>query len=155
MHAAVGDRRLWDAQMETFAERHRVVRCDLRGYGEAPLPAGPFSYVDDMCALFDHCGIEGAAVVGNSFGGKVALELTLRHPERVSALVLVGSALDGQEPSPDLAAFGDEEDALLEAGRIDEAVELNLRTWLGTVDPATRERVGAMQRRAFELLLEA
>jgi 3-oxoadipate enol-lactonase len=148
--------------MDAFAERHRVVRYDLRGFGESPLPGGPFSYVADLRALLDELEIEQAAVVGNSLGGKVALELALTHPERVSALVLVGAALGGAHRSAELEAFGEAEDALLETGDLDEAVELNLRTWLdgprrerSPVDVETRRWVGAMQRRAFEVLLRA
>jgi 3-oxoadipate enol-lactonase len=100
--------------------------------------------------------------VGNSFGGKVALDLTLAYPERVRALVLVASALRGWEGSADLEAFDEEEEALLDAGKIDEAVELNLRTWLdgygrksAHVPPEVRERLADMQRRSFRVVLEA
>ncbi|MGH3014375.1 MAG: alpha/beta fold hydrolase [Gaiellaceae bacterium] len=162
LHAAVGDRRLWDGQVGALAERHLVVRYDLRGYGESPLPGGPFSYVDDLAALLDHLGIERAAVVGNSFGGKIALEFALEHPGRTRALVLVASALGGHEPSAELEAFDEAEDALLDAGKLDEAVELNLRTWLdgpgrdaAPVLPAARELVAQGQRRAFETMLAA
>lgn len=156
LHAAVGDRRLWDKQMAPLAARYRVVRYDARGFGDSPLPGGPFSVVRDLCALLDDLGIERAALVGNSLGGKTALETALTHPDRVSALVLVASPVGGTEPSAEVETFGEEEDALLEAGRLDEAVELNLRVWLAEgIDPAVRERVGAMQRRAFEVLLAA
>jgi 3-oxoadipate enol-lactonase len=156
VHAAVGDRGLWDAQFDVFAERFRVVRYDLRGFGDSPLPGGPFSYVADLSALLDHLGIERAALVGNSLGGRVALDLALAQPERVSALVLVAGALGGRAPSPELEALDAEEDALLEAGRIDDAVELNLRTWLSDgLEPALRTRVAAMARRAFTTLLAA
>ena len=155
LHSAVGDRRQWDAQVEPVAERYRVVRPDLRGFGGTPLPAGPFSHVDDQCAFFAHLGIERAALVGNSLGGRVALELTVGHPEVVVALVLVGSALGGQEPSVEVAAYDAEEDTLLDAGKLEEAVELNLRMWVGDVDPERRERIAAMQRRSLGVLVAA
>ncbi len=107
--------------------------------------------MDDVRALLDHLEIERAALVGNSLGGRVALELTVAHPQRVAALVLVGSALGGREPSPEVAAYDAEEEALLDAGKLDEAVELNLRMWVGDVDPARRERIAAMQRRSLEV----
>jgi 3-oxoadipate enol-lactonase len=155
LHSALGDRRLWDDQVEAFAPRYRVVRPDLRGFGETPLPGGPFSWVDDVRVLLDHLEIGQAALVVNSLGGRVALELTVAQPQSVSALVLVGSALGGREPTPEVAAYDAEEEELLDAGKLDEAVELNLRMWVGDVDPARRERVAAMQRRAFEIVVPA
>jgi 3-oxoadipate enol-lactonase len=162
LHAGVGDRRLWDGQVEPFAERFLVVRPDLRGFGESPLPGGPFSYVEDVRALLDHLGLERVAVVGNSFGGQVALDFALAHSERVRALVLVAPALTGWEGSPDSDAFDEEEDALLDAGKIDEAVDLNLRTWLDgdgrdvpPISAELRDRVAAMQRQAFVTIVAA
>jgi 3-oxoadipate enol-lactonase len=155
LHAALGGRSLWDAQWESLIQRHQVVRYDARGYGDSPLPGGPFSYVDDLWAFLDHLEIEAAALVGNSLGGKTALDAALIHAERVSALVLVDSALGGHETS-ELDAYNEEEDALLDAGRVDEAVELNLRVWLGSdVDPVARKHVQEEQRRAFETILAA
>jgi 3-oxoadipate enol-lactonase len=155
LHAALGGRSLWDAQWNSFAHRHHVVRYDARGYGDSPLPGGPFSYVDDLCAFLDHREIESAALVGNSLGGKTALDAALLHPERVSALVLVDSGLGGHETSQ-LDAYNEEEDALLDAGRVDEAVELNLRVWLGSdVDPVARKHVQEELHRAFEAILAA
>jgi 3-oxoadipate enol-lactonase len=162
VHAGVGDRRLWDGQMDAFAVAHRVVRLDLRGFGESSLPGGPFSYVEDLRVLLDHLGIERAAVVGNSFGGRVALDLALAHPARTTALVLVASALSGHEGSAFLDGFDEEEEALLDDGKLDEAVELNLRTWLdgpereaAPVAPEVRARIAEMQRSSFETLVRA
>jgi pimeloyl-ACP methyl ester carboxylesterase len=162
LHSSLGDRRLWDGQVDALAAQFRVVRYDARGFGDSPLPGGSFSLADDLRALLDHLGLERAVIVGNSMGGKVALEFTLIHPERVTALVLVGTALGGHEDSPELERFDEQEEALLEAGRIDEAVELNLRLWLkgprretDAVDPAARTRVAEMQRHAFDVQVEA
>jgi pimeloyl-ACP methyl ester carboxylesterase len=155
LHAGIGDRRLWDQQVGPFSERHTVVRYDARGFGDSPLPGGPFSYVTDLCALLDHLGIERAAVVGNSLGARTALDFALEHARRVSALVLAGPAPLGPEESRELQDFGEREDALLDDGRIDEAVELNLDLWLASPEPELRRRVGEMQRRAFEVQVAA
>lgn len=161
LHAGVGDRRLWDRQRDALAERHLVVRYDLRGHGETPLPGGPFSHLDDLRTLLDHLDIERAALVGNSFGGKIALDFALERPERTAALVLVAAALGGHEASAELDALDDAEEALLDAGDVDGAVELNVRTWLdgpgrtAPVAPETRELVAAAQRRAFDVQLAA
>ena len=158
----MGDRGLWDGQVEALAESHLVVRPDLRGHGESPLPGGPYSYVEDLRALLDGLGLPETSLVGNSFGGRVALDFALAYPERVRALLLVAPALTGYEGSPALDALDEEEDALLDAGQFDEAVELNMRTWLdgesrgpAPVPSEVRERLAAMQRRAFETIVPA
>jgi 3-oxoadipate enol-lactonase len=162
VHAGVGDRRLWDGQMDAFSARHRVVRLDLRGFGESAIPGLPFSYVDDLRALLDHLEIERTSVVGNSFGGRVSLDFALEHPERTTSLVLVDSALSGWEGSAFFEEFDEEEETLLDSGQIDAAVELNLRTWLdgpereaAFVAPDVRARVAEMQRSSFETLVRA
>jgi 3-oxoadipate enol-lactonase len=118
--------------------------------------------VDDLAALLDHLEIESAALVGNSFGGRIALEFALDHPGRTKALVLVASALSGHEFSAEMDAFDEAEEALLDAGKLDEAVEMNLRTWLdgpgrnaAPVPTEARELVADGQRRAFETMLAA
>jgi pimeloyl-ACP methyl ester carboxylesterase len=86
----------------------------------------------------------------------VALEIASRWPDRIDALALLCTALRGLEPSPELAAFGDREDALLEAGDIAAATELNVASWLGpSADEATHDLVRTMQRNAFEVQLAA
>jgi 3-oxoadipate enol-lactonase len=76
--------------------------------------------------------------------------------------VLVDSALGGHESSAELEAFDEAEDRLLDAGKLDEAVELNLRTWLdgpdrsaAHVSPEVRALVATGQRRAFETMIAA
>lgn len=96
LHAFGCDRRLWDAQVAHFARRYRVVRYDARGYGKSDVPAGePYAHGEDLRALLDHLDIPDAALCGCSMGGQNAIELALRHPGRVRALVLVSFSLQG------------------------------------------------------------
>jgi len=156
IHAGVADRRMWDRLVGPLADTFRVVRADLRGFGETPLPPGPYSDADDLDALLDHLGIAHVAVVGSSLGGRVALELASTHPGRVSSLVLLNTAYRGLEPTPAAEAVGDEEERLLESGDVDGAVELAVRTWLGPdADDDARELVRVMQRNALDVQLAA
>jgi 3-oxoadipate enol-lactonase len=156
IHAGVADRRMWEPLVEALSHTFRVVRPDLRGFGETPLPPGPFSNADELDALLAHLGIAHAEVVGSSLGGRVALELATTHPGRVSSLVLLNTAYRGLEPTPALEAVGDEEERLLEAGDVDAAVELMVRTWLGPyAGDDARELVRVMQRHAYEVQLAA
>lgn len=153
LHSTLADRRMWDHQVRSLtAAGYRVIRCDLSGYGQSPAPTGPYNDAEDVRGLLDALGAERVDMVGASGGGLVATEVAARWPHRVARLVLIATAAAGHEPGPELAAFVVAEDELLEAGRIDEAVELNLRTWLQTdVPQPARELVWQMQRRAFEL----
>jgi pimeloyl-ACP methyl ester carboxylesterase len=108
--------------------------------------------------LLELHGFERSALVGVSMGGRVALEVALAAPERVRALVLVGAGLPGHDWSEPMQAAWQEEESNLQAGDIDAAVDVVLRTWvagpgrrLEDVDPAVRASVAEMQRRAFEL----
>ena len=152
LHAGVADSRMWEAQRKALESRYAVLAPDLRGFGERPHEPGPFSHTDDVLALLDQHGFESAALVGSSFGGRVALETASAAPARVSALVLLCAAAPLLPPTPDAEAFDEEEERLLEAGDHDGAVELNVRTWLGpSADESARALVREMQTRAFEL----
>jgi len=95
------DLRMWDPQWVTFAPRHRVIRYDMRGYGGASLPDGPYSHVDDLLALLDFLGANPAHLVGLSLGGRVALRIAAQHPEAVRSLTLADPAMDGHIWSAD------------------------------------------------------
>jgi len=155
LHSSVCDRRMWEPQWPALvAAGYRVVRCDFRGFGETPAPDGRYADHDDVLALLDALGIERAALVGSSHGGRIALQLAALAPERVSALALLCPGRPGHVPGKEVRAFGAQEDALLEVGDIAGAVDLNVRTWLGPeADDETRELVRLMQRRAFDVQL--
>ncbi|MFE2249939.1 alpha/beta fold hydrolase [Streptomyces lavendulae] len=157
LHSGVCDRRMWDPQWEALqAAGYRVVRADLRGFGETPAETGDYDPVADVWELLDSLGIERAALVGASYGGKLALAAAARHPERVTALALLASGLPGRAPSAELRAWGVREDALLEADDLEGAVALNVDTWLGPdATPGTRAAVADMQRHAFRVQLAA
>lgn len=160
LHAGVADRRMWEPQWEDLTAVHDVVRLDLRGFGESDRrPVGAWSTHGDVLATLDYLGVAAAHVVGCSFGAGVAVELALTRPELVASLLLVspGGALI-EERTPELAAFIEAEGDALDRGDLDAAVRANVDTWVvsprrshAEVDPAVRDLVGRMQRRAFEV----
>lgn len=156
LHSGVCDRRMWEVQVEALKDSYRMIRPDLRGFGETALPSEQFSFADDIIDLLDHLDVEQSAFVGSSLGGRVALEVAATHPERVVALLLLCPAFGGVEATPDAAAFAAEEDRLLSLGDVGAAVELNVATWLGPeASEECRGLVRAMQRHAFEVQLAA
>ncbi|OIQ86036.1 2-hydroxymuconate semialdehyde hydrolase [mine drainage metagenome] len=106
----------WRLAIPALAETCRVIAPDMAGFGFSERVAGAAYgldlWVDQLLGLLDGLGLETAHLVGNSFGGAIALALAARHPERVRRLVLMGSvgvsfpltpgldAVWGYQPSP-------------------------------------------------------
>ncbi|MCB1917982.1 MAG: alpha/beta fold hydrolase [Rhodocyclaceae bacterium] len=85
----------WRLVMPALARQARVIAPDMAGFGFSERPDGYTYSMDNWVAqaigLLDALDIERADLVGNSFGGALALALAIRHPERVRRLVLMGS----------------------------------------------------------------
>ena len=158
LHAGVADSRMWRRQIDDLSIDHTVVAPDLRGFGESALPAESYSDAGDLIDLLDALGIDRVDLIGASHGGRVALQFTALAPERVRRSLLLDPApvTDEVARTPDLLAFGAREDALLEAGDLLGATELNVSTWLG---PEADEDAWAVVRdgqlKAFRVQLAA
>ena len=155
LHAGIADRRMGSEHLDPLAQaKLRVVALDLPGFGEAPPAAGEDAPWNDVIATLEELEIERATLVGNSFGGAVALRVAAVAPRRVEGMVLVSAAVPGVEPSAALrSAWGAEEDAL-ESGDLEGATQAVLEHWLPPDAPdEVRARIEEMQRRAFELQL--
>ena len=77
-----------------LAESYQVVAFDNRGVGRTDKPDSPYSIemmAEDTVGLLDVLGIKKVHLLGISMGGRIALALTLRHPERVKTLMLVST----------------------------------------------------------------
>jgi 3-oxoadipate enol-lactonase len=158
LHAGICDSRMWDPQWDEFARDHRVVRCDMRGFGQTPLTAERFSHPGDVIELLDALSLGPATLVGASMGGGVALQIAVARPDLVSSLVLVDSGVRGHDWSKAVTQAWEQEETAFESGDLDAAVEVTLRIWVDgpersadDVDPKLRAKVGEMQRRIYEL----
>ncbi|WP_423458095.1 alpha/beta fold hydrolase [Ottowia sp. VDI28] len=85
----------WRGVIPVLAQRARVVAPDMLGFGYTSCPPGmPLNvdaWVKQLTDLLDALDLPKVSVVGNSFGGAIALALAHRHPERVKRLVLMGA----------------------------------------------------------------
>ena len=148
LHAGIADHRMWAAQVGALeAVGHRVVTPDLPGFGDNALTPPTVDYVEFAAGLLD--GV--AAVVGCSFGGRLALELAAAKPELVTKLVLVAPGLASTEWSEQAQAGFAEEEALIERGDLTGAAEQQARMWLAADAPAdVRELTVAMTVRSYD-----
>jgi pimeloyl-ACP methyl ester carboxylesterase len=153
IHAAVNDRRGWHHVVERLAPHHRCLAYDMRGFGETRYKREDgWSPVADAVAVLDAAGVKQAAVVASSMGGQVAIDLTLTHPDRVTGLVLIGTAIRGA-PYPELVEGPTAEltakiESAFAAGNFDEVNRLEAWMWLD--GPAAEEgRVGGRVRELF------
>lgn len=98
----------WRLVMPALAKTRRVIAPDMLGFGFTERPAGARytleAWVRQALDLLDALDIDRADLVGNSFGGALALALAIRHPERVRRLVLMGSVGVPFEITPALDA---------------------------------------------------
>jgi 3-oxoadipate enol-lactonase len=154
LHAGIADRRMWDEHLEPLAAvGHRVVAVDLPGFGEAAAGPRPVAHWEDVVETMDALGIERASIVGNSFGGAVALRVAALHPERVSSFLLFSApTVPEPDPSPELLAVWEAEEEALEAGDVERAVAATVSAWVRADAPdEVRHRIATMQRRNYEL----
>jgi 3-oxoadipate enol-lactonase len=159
LHGGLVDRRLWDDQFDVFAQHYKVMRFDMRGFGDSGLlktDTKPYSQRQDLYALLQFLGIEKTYLIGLSMGGGLAVDFTLEHPEVVDALITVGAGLSGFENEDSSNALWVEADEAFKQRDIARAVEITLRIWTDGpsrspegVDPGVRERVRVMSTRNF------
>jgi pimeloyl-ACP methyl ester carboxylesterase len=98
LHGLGASKITWLPLLAPLAERHRVIVPDLPGHGESDKPRREYTprfYAGVVRHLMDAVGVERAGVIGNSLGGRIALELALRSPGRVAGLALLDPSVPG------------------------------------------------------------
>jgi 3-oxoadipate enol-lactonase len=148
LHAGIADRRMWAPQVAALESAgHAVTTPDLPGFGDEPLEPGTIDYVAVAAEQLDGPG----AVVGSSFGGRIALELALARAELVERLVLIGAGLGNWDWSEAAQAGLADEEALLERGDLAGAARQQAEMWLAPRAAAdVRELTEAMTIRSYE-----
>ncbi|MFV0461089.1 MAG: alpha/beta fold hydrolase [Actinomycetales bacterium] len=98
----------WRTVLPALSQRFRVIAPDILGFGYTERPPGtvygPQAWLDHLLGVLDGLGLERVSLVGNSFGGSLALSLATTAPERVDRLVLMGSVGVPFEITPGLDA---------------------------------------------------
>lgn len=149
VHAGIANNAMWDDQFDFFAQKYKVLRYDMRGFGQSPPVADDYQRHQDIRALLDFLGIDHAYLMGCSMGGGACMNFALEYPDRADALIMVGSApggfsYDEWSPSP----LDEETEAAHEKGDLERANELEMRIFVDgkgrtpdQVNPALRQKV--------------
>ena len=127
LHGGLGDSGLWEPVVPFLAERFRTIRTDLRFFGRSTGPAVPWSWQEDVVGVLDELGIERAALVGLSLGGRIALDVALAHPDRLWAVVAPGLA--GHDGAPYTEEQGARYDAAEAEGDLEAAMAVDFEVW--------------------------
>jgi pimeloyl-ACP methyl ester carboxylesterase len=164
VHSAIVNRRSWDPVVPLFTTAgHRVIRYDMRGFGDSTSEKVEFVAHQDLLAVLDFFDVRHVAVGGNSMGAHFAIDAVLAAPDRFTALLWVGGGINGfdADPLPSEDELFEAEGAAEEAGDWDLAAELDTRIWVDgwkdgvnqpatRVDPAVREQIKAWDRELLE-----
>jgi 3-oxoadipate enol-lactonase len=130
LHQGVVDSRIWDRFTPLVRDRLRTIRYDQRGFGRSPMWDGPYSPIENLVSVLDAVGVDQAALIAPSRGGAIAIATALERTERVSALVLTGSAVSGRlleiEGTPEQEARWEAAEA---AGDVNKLAELDIEIW--------------------------
>jgi pimeloyl-ACP methyl ester carboxylesterase len=108
LHGTASSLHTWDGWARRMSPTMRVVRLDLPGFGlTGPHPSGDYSgtaTVDFLERFVDAAGMKRFAIAGSSLGGYYAWRFALRHPDRVTRLILIGSVGYPVQPGTSEAA---------------------------------------------------
>jgi pimeloyl-ACP methyl ester carboxylesterase len=149
VHAGIANKSQWDDQFDFFAQKYKVVRYDMRGYGQSLPVADDYQRHEDIRALMDFLNIDHAYLMGCSMGGGACMNFALEYPNRADALIMVGSApvgfsYDEWSPSP----LDEEMDAAYQKDDLEHVNEVAMKIFVdGTgrtpdqVNPALRKKV--------------
>jgi pimeloyl-ACP methyl ester carboxylesterase len=156
IHAGFVDHRMWNDQFEVFARQYRVVRYDMRGFGQSEKPVGSFSHRQDLYELLEFLTLKEAHMLGCSVGGGVVIDFALEHPEMTKSLVLVSSAVSGYQIQGDMPKPLKDLSAALKEKDLQRAADLAVQIWIDgprrtpeQVDIQVRERTHEMSLTAL------
>lgn len=156
IHAGIADCRMWNEQFKVFSQTYRVIRYDTRGFGKSKTEDVEFSNRQDLFDLLAHLDVEKAYILGASRAGGIALDFTLDHPEKVDALILVGSGLGGashKPPDHEQRMFNEMQEAWNQKDFV-RLAGLELKMWVdGPGQPETRVAF-ALRERVRDMILD-
>jgi 2-succinyl-6-hydroxy-2,4-cyclohexadiene-1-carboxylate synthase len=128
IHGYTGSSQDWGNQIPVLSPKYTVVALDLRGHGKSAAPSGKEDYsikifAEDVFGLLKILNIKRCCLIGHSLGGFTALEFAIKHPDMLSALVLVSTSSGKLVRHPGFAELRQKLDKLARSQDLETAFE--------------------------------
>jgi pimeloyl-ACP methyl ester carboxylesterase len=133
LHAGVTDSRSWTTMFDLLEGMPTLVAYDRRGYGASPLPDAEYNSLDDLVQVLTQVAPAGAWLLGNSIGGRLALDLAVSRPDLVAGLILLSPGVSGapeQEFDETSAQLFEVDVKAFEAGDLEQVAAIEAKLWL-------------------------
>lgn len=150
-HCLAGNMEIWDHQIMALENKYRVLRYDIRGHGGSSAPDEPYTMemlAIDVIELLDQLAIETVHFMGISMGGMIGQTFALKHPERLSSLILCDTTC--MMPESMQPIWEDRITAAREKG-MSSAVDETLERWFS---PHFRQKHPETIRKIREIVLK-
>jgi 3-oxoadipate enol-lactonase len=156
VHAGIANKSMWDEQFDFFAQKYKVVRYDMRGYGQSLPLAEDYQRHEDIRALLDFLRIDHAYLMGCSMGGGACMNFALDYPNRADALIMVGSgpggfSYDDWSPSP----LDEEMEAAYEKGDLEQVAEVAMKIFVDGTGRSPNQVNPAMRKKVYDMYMIA
>ncbi len=142
-HGFLMDSDMFDAQVRSLRNRHRVITWDQRGHGRTVSTDDPVTYWDsaaDLAGLLDQMGVKRAVIGGMSQGGFISLRFALAHQERTAGLVLIDTQ-SGREDPDKAQQYDLMHDVWVGSGPSDQLLQMVAAIIIGNLRPESAEWV--------------
>jgi 3-oxoadipate enol-lactonase len=151
LHAGVADNRQWNNEFKYFAKHYRLLRYDMRGFGQSEPVEGEYSNLQDLTGLLEQLSFdEPVVLMGCSMGGGLAMDFALAQPDSVKSLIMVSSAPAGLALDVTEPPIFDEIEQADKAGDLDRVADLEVQAWFDGNRPTAKVN-SAMRQLAYEM----
>lgn len=127
LHAGIADKRMWENEVNLLSKDYCVIAVDLPGFGESKILGNRINYVEIIETVLEHYELTEVTIIAASFGGKIAIDFCLIHPQKVKKMILISPAVSGWEDSKELIDYEEQESLTTD---VRDLVTLNYEFWI-------------------------
>jgi pimeloyl-ACP methyl ester carboxylesterase len=153
LHGGVDPSQMFGAPLTDMAKNFKVIAIHARGHGRSKDTTAPWSIeqaADDVAAVLKHLKINKASVMGYSFGGAIALQFAIRHPDMLDNLVVVSAAYSSNGYYPEGKAAFEQMPATADAIGREIAKSPLAKMYPGVDWPTLMRKTGELGKQDFD-----